>query len=466
MKPKNTILVIDDEPATLKVMQANLSREGFAVITALDGAAALELLEKERIDVIIADYMMPNLDGLTLLERLREQGIDIPTIIITAHGSIEHAVKAMQLGALTYLTKPINYDELLLVLNRCLEQTALKQEIHRLRQEVELRYSFSNIIGKSHKMQEIFELIEDLANTDATILIYGETGTGKELIAKAIHYNSSRRDGPFVRVNCAALPENLLESELFGHERGAFTGAIKTRIGRFEEADSGTIFLDEVGDIPMATQAKLLRVLQEKTFERLGSNQSIQVDVRVISATNKDLQEAISRGEFREDLFYRLNVVVIHVPPLRDRMDDLPLLAVHFTRLYAEKFKKDIECITPEAIQTLFNYRWPGNIRELENVIERAVIIEKSEQIQEATIQKCLLPKKNEKEFRYYVYDGVPFKKAKTDLLNRFEKDYLTRLLEKHGGRIVDAAREAQMDYKNFCEKMRRHGLSKWDFKD
>lgn len=465
MKQKNTILVIDDEPATLKVMKANLSREGYEVLTALDGADALTILQNERIDVVIADYMMPNLDGLSLLKKMRDAGLEIPTIVITAHGSIEHAVKAMQLGALTYLTKPINYDELLLVLNRGLEQSKLKREIERLRDEVTSRYSFSNIIGKSHKMQEIYELIRDLSNTDATILVYGETGTGKELIAKAIHYHSVRKDKPFIRVNCAALPENLLESELFGHERGAFTGAFKTRIGRFEEAHGGTIFLDEVGDIPLATQAKLLRVLQEKTFERLGSNQSIQVDVRVISATNKNLKQAISRGEFREDLFYRLNVVLIQVPPLRERMEDLPLLAMHFMKLYSSKFQKEMESIEPEAIQLLFNYNWPGNIRELENIIERAVIIEKKNVITAGTIQRCL-PKPEETSFNYYVYDGIPYQAAKKDILERFERDYISRLLRKHRGKIIDAAREAKMDYKNFCEKMKRHGISKWDYKE
>ena len=465
MKQKNTILVIDDEPATLKVMKANLSREGYEVLTALDGADALAILQHERVDVVIADYMMPNLDGLSLLKKMRDSGMDIPTIVITAHGSIEHAVKAMQLGALTYLTKPINYDELLLVLNRGLEQSKLKQEIERLRDEVSSRYSFSNIIGKSHKMQEIYELIRDLSNTDATILVYGETGTGKELIAKAIHYHSVRKDRPFIRVNCAALPENLLESELFGHERGAFTGAFKTRIGRFEEAHGGTIFLDEVGDIPLATQAKLLRVLQEKTFERLGSNQSIQVDVRVISATNKNLKQAITRGEFREDLFYRLNVVLIQVPPLRERMEDLPLLAMHFMKLYSEKFQKPMQSIEPEAIQLLFNYNWPGNIRELENIIERAVIIEKKEVITANTIQRCL-PQSEETSFSYYIYDGIPYQAAKKDILERFERDYISRLLRKHRGKIIDAAREARMDYKDFCEKMKRHGISKWDYKD
>jgi DNA-binding NtrC family response regulator len=371
----------------------------------------------------------------------------------------------MQLGAATYLTKPINYDELIVVLNKCLEQNKLKQEVRRLRKEVSTRYSFSNIIGASEMMQEIYELIEDVSDTDATVLIQGETGTGKELIAKAIHYNSSRKGKPFVGVSCAAIPETLLESELFGFERGAFTGAMKTRIGRFEQAHEGTLFLDEVGDIPPHTQAKLLRVLQEKSFERLGNNKSIRTNMRLISATNKDLLKAAKAGSFREDLYYRLNVVAIHVPPLRDRLEDLPLLAAHFVKICSQRFEKPIENIEPEAVQMLAEFQWPGNIRQLENVIERAAIMEKSETITKATLLRCM-PQSDETRFQYFLYDQVSFQKAKQDLLNRFEREYIKRLLERHNGKIIEAAREAEMDYKNFCDKMKRHGLSKWDFKE
>jgi len=465
MKKKNTILVIDDEPAVLKVMEANLRREGYRIFTALDGLIGLGLIREQPVDVVIADYMMPKLDGLDLLQKMREQGLDIPTIIITAHGSIEHAVRAMQLGAETYLTKPINYSELFLVLQKCLEKQRLKEEVQRLRREVSSRYQFTNIIGMSHPMQEIYAQIQNVANTDATVLIQGETGTGKELIAKAIHYNSNRKEMPFIGVNCAAFPETLLESELFGHERGAFTGANRTRIGRFEQAHGGTLFFDEVGDIPLVTQAKLLRVLQEKKFERLGSNDSISVDVRIISATNKDLRQAIQSGEFRNDLFYRLNVVNLHVPPLRERIEDIPLLTMHFIELQAKRFNKAIHGIEPEAIQLLGSQKWPGNVRQLENILERAVLTERSEIIRSSTIAKCL-PPADESTFRYFVYEALPFRQAKDDLIRRFERDYLSRLLEKHKGKIKTAALEARMDYKNFCEKMKRHGLSKWDFKE
>lgn len=466
MKPKNTILVIDDEPATLKVMEANLRREGFEVLTVIDGIAGLDIMRKESVDTVIVDYMMPNLTGIEVLQQMAECGLDIPAIVITAHGSIEHAVAAMQAGAATYLTKPVNYDELLIVIGKCLEQRQLRQEVQRLRKEVSARYSFSNLIGASSAMQEIYTLIEDVARTDATVLIQGETGTGKELIARAIHYNSARRTKPFVGLSCAAIPETLLESELFGFERGAFTGAHRTHIGRFEQAHGGTLFLDEVGDMPLHTQAKLLRVLQERTFERLGGNDSITANVRLISATNKDLRKATQRGDFREDLYYRLNVVAIDVPPLRDRGEDIPLLAFHFVKFYASRFEKQIEGIETDALSRLQGYHWPGNVRQLENVIERAVIMEKSPAITNKTLARCMPQHDEAGSFHYTLYDNLPFQKAKRDLLDRFEREYIKRLLTRHNGKIVDAAKEAQMDYKNFCEKMKRHGLSKWDFKE
>jgi DNA-binding NtrC family response regulator len=467
MKPKPTILVIDDEPSTLQVMEANLRREGYAVCLAADGKAGLAHLTSQNLDVVIADYMMPHLDGIALLEKISAMGLDVPVIMITAYGSIEHAVKAMQLGAVDYLTKPINYEELMVVLQRALEQRRLKQEVQRLRREVSARYSFGNLVGKSAAMQAIYDLIGDLAKTDATVLIQGETGTGKELIAKAIHYNSSRKERPFVGVSCAAIPDTLLESELFGHEKGAFTGAMKTRLGRFEQAEGGTIFLDEIGDMPLTTQAKLLRVLQEREFERVGGNETVRVDVRLISATNKDLRQAIQQGEFREDLFYRLHVMLISLPALRERLEDLPLLALHFLRLYAGRFNKAIDDIEPAAIHLLAQQRWPGNVRELENVIERGVILEKTGALTKETVARCLQPGDSAAagSFNYFIYENMPFRTAKQDLLDRFEREYISRLLDKHKGNITTAAREAELDYKNFFEKMKRHGLSKWDFK-
>ncbi|RMD90120.1 MAG: sigma-54-dependent Fis family transcriptional regulator [Calditrichaeota bacterium] len=465
MKQKNKILVVDDELPILKVMEANLKREGYEVHTASDGLIALEKIKCGDYDTIIVDHLMPGLNGLDLMAKIKELGMDIPVIVVTAYGTIEQAVKAMKMGAVNYLTKPINYDELILVVHNAIQQKCLRDEVKRLRREVTSKYGFENIIGKNEKMQAIFNLIRDVADTDATVLIRGETGTGKELIAKALHFNSPRKNRAFVRVSCAALTETLLESELFGHEKGAFTGALKTRIGRFEQADGGTIFLDEVGDIPLSTQAKLLRVIQEREFERVGGNVTIKVDVRIISATNRDLEKAVTNGEFREDLFYRLNVIPIEVPPLRERIDDIPLLAFHFLKMYAERFKKDVHDISQEAIELLINQDWPGNIRELENVMERAVILEKSNKITPDTISICI-KRTADSSYRYFINENIPFNQLKAQLVDKFEREYITKLLEKHKGNITLSARDAGMHYKNFCEKMKKYGIKKWDFKE
>jgi DNA-binding NtrC family response regulator len=464
MKNKNTILVIDDEPAILKVMEANLKREGYDVHTAENAVVALEKLQVESFDTIIVDYLMPELTGLDLIEKIKSLKIDVPVIVVTAHGTIEQAVKAMKMGAANYLTKPVNYDELLSVVKNAVDQHTLKEEVKRLRREVTSRYSFDQIIGKNEKMEAIFSLVGDVAETDATVLIRGETGTGKELIARAVHFNSPRKNREFLRVNCAALSETLLESELFGHEKGAFTGAIKTRIGRFEQADGGTLFFDEIGDIPLSTQAKLLRVLQGKEFERVGGNKTIKVDVRIISATNKPLEKAVAAGEFREDLFYRLNVIPIELPPLRERLDDVPLLVFHFLKLHAKRFNKNISDISPEAISMLMDHDWPGNVRQVENVMERSVILEKTGQITADTVSKCIsAPQKA--GFRYFVNENIPLKTLKEQLIGKFEQEYIIRLLQKYEGNITVAAQKSGLHYKNFCEKMKKYGISKWDFK-
>ncbi|RMF65568.1 MAG: sigma-54-dependent Fis family transcriptional regulator [Calditrichaeota bacterium] len=462
-KSKSTILVVDDEVAILRVMEANLRREGYDVHAAEDGLLALEKLKCESYDTVIIDYMMPRLNGLDLMAKMKELRIDVPVVVVTAHGTIEHAVQAMQMGAVNYLTKPVNYDELALVVKNAVQQQCLRQEVKRLRREVTSRYSFDNIVGQNEKMQTIFQLISDVAETDATVLIRGETGTGKELIAKALHFNSPRRTHEFIRINCAALTETLLESELFGHEKGAFTGAHKTRLGRFEQADGGTLFFDEIGDIPLSTQSKLLRVLQEKEFERVGGNKTIKTDVRIISATNRDLEKAVAQGAFRQDLFYRLNVIPIDVPPLRERIDDIPLLAFHFVKLYSERFKRKINDISQDAIHILMSRDWPGNIRQLENVIERAVILEKTDKISAETLNACIR-RPEDFSYRYFINENIPYSRLKAELLNKFEREYLTRLLDKHKGNITKAAKDAGIHYKNFCEKMKRHNISKWDF--
>jgi DNA-binding NtrC family response regulator len=451
---KGSILIIDDEPDILLVMSANLRKEGYEVETAGDGVEALARTESKAFDAVIVDHQMPRLTGMEFLERLRGAGRagtdrNVPVIVVTAYGTIEMAVKAMKDGAYSFLTKPIQYEDLSVQVKNAVERSRLSRELENLRHEVEERYQFGNILGKTPKMQDVFHLVRTVAETDATVLIQGESGTGKELVARAIHYNSLRRDRPFVVVSCSALPETLLESELFGHEKGAFTGAVRRRVGRFELADGGTVFLDEIGEMTMPVQMKLLRVLQEREFERVGGNETVKVDVRVIAATHKDLVRAMSERLFREDLFYRLNVVPVKLPPLRERPEDVPLLAAHFLKKYSEKNRKHIEAIAPEALAALGRYSWPGNVRELENVMERAAIMEKGE-----VLRKIDMKRSGTGElFDAAVAAGSdirPFRETKTEVVGRFEKEYFSRLLRLYNGSMTKAARHAGINIKNF----------------
>ena len=465
---KSSLLIVDDEPDILLVMSANLKREGYEVETAEDGVEALKKLESREYDTIIIDHQMPSLTGMEFLQRLREGHLhsqassDIPVIVVTAYGTIEMAVQAMKVGAYSYLTKPLQYEDLSLQVKHAVERRKLSREIELLRHQVEERYQFGNILGRNPKMQEIFQVVRTVAETEATVLIQGESGTGKELIARAIHYNSRRKDRPFVVVSCSALPETLLESELFGHEKGAFTGAIRLRTGRFEMADGGTVFLDEIGEMSMPVQMKLLRVLQEREFERVGGNHTVKVDVRVIAATHKDLHQAMKDRLFREDLFYRLNVVPIKLPPLRERLDDIPLLAAHFLEKYCEKNQKQIKSISPQGLSMLIRYSYPGNVRELENMIERAVIMEKGD-----TLQRLNLEGQDVKFGSDYRIgrDIQPFRKMKTELVERFEREYFSQLLILYRGNMSKASRHASINIKNFHEKMARYGLKKEEFK-
>ncbi len=467
---KGSLLLVDDEPDILLVMSANLKKEGYEVETAEDGVEALRRLEGRDYDVIIVDHQMPKLTGMDFLERIRSVQLrgtdknDIPVIVVTAYGTIEMAVKAMKDGAYSFLTQPIQYEDLSLQVKNAVERRRLSREVENLRQEVEDRYQFGNILGKNPQMQEIFQLIRTVAETDATVLVQGESGTGKELIARAIHYNSRRKDRSFVVVSCSALPETLLESELFGHEKGAFTGAVRRRIGRFEMADGGTVFLDEVGEMSVPVQLKLLRVLQEREFERVGGNQTVKVDVRVIAATHKDLHLAMSERLFREDLFYRLNVVPIKLPPLRDRPDDVPFLAAHFLSKYSEKNRKRIMSISPEALSALTRYSYPGNVRELENIIERAVIMEKGDTLGKIDLRRTGAAGKFDISFPMG-NDIQPFRKTKTEIVGRFEKEYFTQLLRLYSGNMTKASFHAGINIKNFHEKMARYGLKKEEFK-
>ena len=373
---KPTILIIEDEVASLHVMADFLTEAGYEVIPISDGVEGLKVVQDNEIDLVLCDFKLPKISGLEFYKRAKKLKSHLPLIMMTAYSSVQSAVEIMKLGASDYLTKPLNYDELRLSVTKVLEQQELLREVRTLRDQVTERYGLGGIIGKSQPLQKVFQVIHAVADTDTTILIKGETGTGKELVAKAIHLHdrSRRKNKPFIAVNCAAFPRDLLESELFGHEKGAFTGAIAQRKGTFELADQGTLFLDEIGTANMAAQAELLRVLQEQKFRRVGGTKTVEVDVRLIAATNEDLVKKIQEGQFRQDLYYRFNVIPIEVPPLRERLDDLPNLIDHFFKKYSGRYHRELKSISSEALQLIYQYPWPGNIRELENLIERLIV--------------------------------------------------------------------------------------------
>jgi DNA-binding NtrC family response regulator len=382
---KTRILVVEDEEKLRRVMQLQLQSAGFE--TDLAGSAEDALRCVDRAGLVITDLRLPGMDGLEFLSLIRRQNSQTPVIVMTAFGTVENAVEAIKSGAFDFLMKPFSLDHLMAVINKALEVRALRDENRKLREELGFRYEFDNIIGRSAQMQEIFATIERVAPTRATVLLAGESGTGKDLIARAIHHHSPRHDRPFIKINCTAIPENLMESELFGYEKGAFTGATTSKPGKFEVAHTGTVFLDEIGDVPTAIQVKLLRVLQERCFERLGSNKTQHIDVRVVAATNQDLRAALEQGTFREDLYYRLNVVPLNLPPLRTRKEDIPFLAEHFVRKFARDTGCQVDRITDAAMQKLVRYEWPGNVRELENVIERSMVLCTGTQLDAADIK-------------------------------------------------------------------------------
>jgi DNA-binding NtrC family response regulator len=388
---KKRILVVEDEDKLRRVVELQLQSAGFDVDQA--GSAEEGLRLADRADLVLTDLRLPGMDGLELLGLLRRQNSQVPVIVMTAYGTVESAVEAMKAGAVDFLMKPFSLDHLMAVVNKALEMRALRDENRKLREELGWRYEFDNIIGGSQPMQEIFATLMRVAPTRATVLLAGESGVGKDLIARALHFHSPRRDRPFVKINCSAIPENLMESELFGFEKGAFTGAITAKPGKFEQADTGTVFLDEIGDVPAATQVKLLRVLQERELERLGSNKTKRIDVRVIAATNQDLRVALEQGTFREDLYYRLNVVPMNIPSLRERREDIPPLAEHFVKKLARDSGSRVESITEAAIEKLMSYHWPGNVRELENVIERSLVLCSGTKLDAADIWLDLSPR-------------------------------------------------------------------------
>jgi two-component system NtrC family response regulator len=385
-----TILIVDDEKNYPLIISAVLEDEGHETLTANSGHEALQILAQSDIDLVLTDMKMPAMDGIQLLERIKAQDADIPVIMMTAHGTVEKAVEAMQKGALNYILKPFDNDNLIAYVNQALAMYRVVKENRRLRNAVESRYRFGNLVGKSKPMREIFETVQKVATSNATVLIEGESGTGKELVAKSIHFNSPRRNQPYIAVNCAALAETLLESELFGHEKGAFTGAVAKKKGRFELADGGTLFLDEIGELSANLQVKLLRVLQERSFERVGGIKPLAVDIRIIAATNKRLKDEVSNDRFREDLYYRLNVIHLVLPPLRQRIEDIRLLVDHFIKKYADQTPRECEVkgLDPKVDHLLHNYNWPGNVRELENVIERAMILCSGDRIRTSDLPK------------------------------------------------------------------------------
>jgi len=426
------ILVVDDEAPIREMLQRGLTQVGgFSVEIAQNGQEAIEKIEKDVFDLVLTDLKMPGMDGLDLLKMIKGTRPEVMVILMTAYGSIETAVEAMKVGANDYVTKPVDFNELLIHISKAQKEDLLLKENRLLRMEVRKKFEFANIIGKSKKMQEVFSLIEKVSSSSSTVVIYGGSGTGKELVAKAIHYHSPRTDQPFVAFNCGTIPETLVESELFGHTKGAFTGAVQSKKGLFEEAEGGTIFLDEISTLPLSAQVKLLRVLQEKELMRVGGTERIKMDVRMISATNQDLEANMKKGTFREDLFYRLHVFPIFLPDLKDRREDIALLAYHFLDLYTKETKKQIKGISKEGMNILLEYDWPGNVRELENVIERAVIIAEQD-----VLMPDDLPKNLREGFSDIIRKGVKDRKS----LNDIKAEYIGEILKVTEGNKKTAA--------------------------
>ena len=447
-----TILIVEDEPAQREALAAHLAEEKYRIVQTGDGEEALKVLSSKTIDLIITDFQLPGMDGQDLLEKATALNPSIPVILITAYASIDRAVTAMKSGAYDYLTKPINIEELLVILERALEHKTLVSENIRLQRSLEIQFSFEGLIASSPEMQEALNMAGRVADTKATVLLRGESGTGKEVMARAIHYSSSRRNNPFIAFNVAALSSGLIESELFGHEKGAFTGANRLRIGRFEQAHGGTLFIDEIGDIPLELQTKLLRVLQENTFERLGGNESIEVEIRVIAATNKDLEAMITENRFREDLYYRLNVVTIEIPPLRKRKGDIPLLSKYFIEKAARENDKAVEELTKEAMDTLMKYDYPGNVRELENIIARAVILCRGDRISIQDLPPHMFePKHSEPSMEI---GGL---EERVEVL---EKKMIIAELRRCGGNQSQAARNLKITHRKLRYKIEKYGLS------
>jgi DNA-binding NtrC family response regulator len=438
------ILIVEDEPKMLRLLELNLTEEGYTTHTASNAETGLNTLRQEKIDLVVTDLRLPGMDGLEFLQAVKRVDARIPVIVMTAYGTVETAVEAMKAGASDYVLKPFSLEEMKLIVRKELDVHSLREENRSLREALGRRYEFKNIVARSPKMQEVLATVERVAPTNSTILLGGESGVGKDMIARALHQHSRRVAGPFVKINCTAIPENLLESELFGYEKGAFTGAVSSKPGKFELADKGTIFLDEIGDVPGTTQVKLLRVLQDREFERLGGTKTLKVDVRVVAATNQDLRAALEQGTFREDLYYRLNVVPINLPPLRERKEDVPYLVDHFIERFVRESGKPIKGITPAAQKMLMEFHWPGNVRELENIIERAVSLSAGAMLDVADIRLDLSPSRpGGADIASFTMSpgGTTAFPPPGVTLEQFEDEMIKEALRRAGGNKSQAAR-------------------------
>jgi two-component system response regulator HydG len=452
-KNRQTILVVDDDDAHRTMLRTLVGGWGYDIVEADDGSTAIEKVQERPFDLILMDVRMLKVSGLEALERIKAFNPAIPVTIMTAYSSVETAIEALKKGAYDYLTKPLDFDKLRLTIERAMEHTRLREENRLLRENLGKHFDMQNIIGRSPAMMNLLETVAHVAPSEATVMITGESGTGKELIAGVIHHNSPRKDGPFVKINCAAITETLLESELFGHEKGAFTGADRRKEGRFYQADQGSIFLDEVSEMPLTMQVKLLRVLQERELTRVGGEKVITVDVRVIAATNKDLVDLKNKGLFREDLYYRLNVVNLEIPPLTERRDDIPLLAQHFLEIFVDKNKKKIKGFTPKAMDRLIRYDWPGNVRELMNAVERAVVLARTDYLddQDFSILPPLFQQSAPAPSDIENIDNIP--------LEEVEKAAILRMLESVDGNKSEAARRLGITRKTLHKKLKKYGV-------
>ena len=455
MKNQGAILVVDDDKAHRSMLRALLSGWGYAIEEADDGSTAIDAVQGRPFDAILMDIRMVNMSGLEALPEIRRINPAIPIVLMTAYASVNTAVEALKKGAYDYLTKPLDFDELKLTLHRAMDHCRLREENKALRESLGSQFDRRNLIGQSPAMLRLLDIVAQVAPSEATVLVTGESGTGKEMIAGAIHFNSSRKNGPFVRINCAAITETLLESELFGHERGAFTGADRRKEGKFRQAEGGSLFLDEVSEMSLAMQVKLLRVLQEREITRVGGDEAVRVDVRIIAATNKDLVQEVEAGRFREDLFYRLNVVALAIPPLRDRREDIPLMAQHFLESFAERNHKAIRGFTPQAMNRLLNYAWPGNVRELMNAVERAVVLARASYLDESDLS--LIGRHSVK-----TEETIPsgdLSASENLSLDEVERATILKTLEQAGGNKSEASRRLGITRRTLHQKLKRYGM-------